>query len=85
MPTCRLALAGETDTVTGDATATAPRQALDAALAGAPVVAAVGEIVTAATSVRRGIASSSTVSVTVKDPLVGAVTVVAAVLALDTG
>jgi hypothetical protein len=76
---------GETDTVTGDATATALRQALDAALEGAVVVAAVGEIVTLATSVRFGIASSSTVKVTVNEPLVGAATVVAAALALDTG
>jgi hypothetical protein len=85
IPTCRLALAGVMETATGDATVTAFRQALDAALEGAAVVAVVGEIVTVATSVRFGIASSSTVRVTVNEPLVGAVTVVAAVLALDTG
>ena len=85
VPTCRLALAGDTDTVTGEATATAPGQAFEAALAGARVLAAVGEIVTVATSVRGGIESSSTVTVTLNEPLVGAVTVVAAAFAPVTG
>jgi hypothetical protein len=73
------------ETATGDATVTAFRQALDAALEGAAVFAVVDEIVTVATSVRFGIASSSTVRLTMNEPLVGAVTVVAAALALDTG
>jgi len=85
VPARRVALVGETDTATGDATATVPEQAFGPALAGAEVVAAVAEMVTVAASARFGSASSSTVSVTVNEPLVGAVIVVAVALALDTG
>jgi hypothetical protein len=59
-------------------------QAADPVLAGAVVVAAVGETTTVAVSVRRGIESSNTVRVTVNEPLVGTVTEVLGAVTLDT-
>jgi len=85
VPACKLALLGDTETSTGEAMASAFGQAADPALAGAAVVAAVGEMMTVAVSERRGIESSNTIRVTVNEPLVGTVTAVLDALTLETG
>jgi len=74
LPACRLPLAGDTETVTGEGTVMAVRQAFVPAVAGAELVAAVEPTVTVARSILP--ASSVTVSVTLNVPLAGAVTVV---------
>jgi hypothetical protein len=78
-PTFTLALAGDTETPTGEATATALGQAFAPALAGAVVVAAFELTVTSAVSCRP--ASSVTVSRTVNEPDAGATTTAVLVLA----
>ena len=50
IPTCKLALAGATETTTGEVTATAARQALAPAFDGALVVAVLGYTATSAVS-----------------------------------
>ncbi len=74
LPACRLPLVGDTETVTGEGTEMAVRQAFVPALAGAELVAAVELTITVAGSCLP--ASSATVSVTVNVPVAGAVTVV---------
>src|SRR5256885_16942210 len=74
LPACRLPVAGDTETVTGEGTAMALRQALVPALVGAVLVAAMGPTMTVAGSSLP--ASSVTVRVTLNVPLAGAVTVV---------
>jgi hypothetical protein len=78
-PGCRLALVGETDTLTGEATAMALRQAFVPAVTAAVVVTAFGFTVTSAVSCRP--ASSVTVSRTVNGPDAGATTTAVFVLA----
>jgi hypothetical protein len=85
VPASRLAVLGDTDTSTGELMASDFGQAAGPVLAGAVVVAAVGETTTLAVSDRCGIESSNTVRVTVNEPLVGAVTAVLGALTLDTG
>ena len=83
LPTCRLPLVGDTETVTGEGTGMAARQAFVPAVAGAELVAAVEPTVTVAGSCLP--ASSVTVSVTLNVPLAGAVTVVEGPVEFVTG
>src|SRR2546421_2595855 len=84
LPAWRLPLVGNTDTVTGEGTEMALRQAFVPALAGAELVAAVESTVTVARSAVP--ASSVTVSVTVNAvPVAGAVTVVEGPVEFVTG
>lgn len=83
LPACRLPLVGDTETVTGEGTEMAARQAFVPALAGAELVAAVELTITVAGSFLP--ASSVTVSVTVNVPVAGAVTVVEGPVGFVTG
>src|SRR4029077_5097976 len=83
LPACRLPVAGDTETVTGEGTAMAVRQALVPAVGGAEPVTAAEPTVTVAGSCLP--ASSVTVSVTVNEPLAGAVTAVEGPVEFVTG
>jgi len=85
LPAGRLPVVGDTETVTGDGTVMAVRQALVPAIDGAELVAVVELTVTVATSCLP--ASSVTVSVTVNVgvPVTGAVTVVEGPVEFVTG
>ncbi len=83
LPACTLPVVGDTETVTGEGTVMAARQALVPAVAGAELVAAAEPTVTVATSFLP--ASSVTVNVTLNVPLAGAVTVVEGPVEFVTG
>jgi len=83
LPACRLPVVGDTETVTGEGTVIAVRQAFVPAVAGADVVAAEELRVVVVTSFLP--ASSVIVSVTVNVPVAGAVTVVDGPLEFVTG
>ena len=83
LPACKLPVLGDMETVTGEGTLMAVRQALVPAVAAAEVLAVVGPMATVATSFLP--ASSVIVTVTVNVPVAGAVTVLDGPLEFVTG